>query len=103
MTRSDLSFGFESNDLNVLHEMVRSRLSIEFEERYSDYLGGDYLFGVHEGEEIRLVLNIDGDEVAEEEYAHLGSLIQIDGTSSGDDWKRWANEVGLTLIRENAY
>lgn len=74
MTRTDLTFGFNAFDL---------------------WLSGS--------EEIRLLLNLDGDEVAEVDFPHLGSLIQIDGATNADEWKTWATNVGAVLIRENNY
>jgi hypothetical protein len=102
MIAFDLTFAIPNDDEAVIATLIHEKFCRTFEPRFSDYLGGDYYLG-QGSPEIVVHKNLDGNEVAEADFADFGVLIQINGCEDREIWKNWIGEVGGILVRETQY
>lgn len=103
MKVSDLTLGVRSTPLEEVATIIHERFGYSFVPRSSTHLGGDYYFSVNRREETRIHLNRDGDEIAEEEYAEHGVLVQVDSCDDANRWKSLLSDCEGVVIRENEY
>lgn len=103
MNQRDLTYGLNADSQETIRDRLSDEFGFQFELRYSDYLGGDYFFAKSGTEEIRIQWNLDGDDIAEEEYPELRVLVLVDGSLDTERWQKWANELNAVLIRETSY
>jgi len=103
MKQCDLTYGLKVDSQETIRDRLSEEFGFRFEHRYSDYYGGDYFFAKSGTEEIRIQWNLDGDEIAEEEYPELRVLVLVDGSVDSERWQNWANELNAELIRETFY
>ncbi len=92
----DLTFAIPNDDEASVAALIHQRFGRTFEPRYSDYLGGDYYLG-RGRPEIVVHKNLDGDEVAEADYAEYGVLLQINGCEDAASWKLLVEELRGSL------
>jgi len=103
MNQSDLTFGIKEESLDKIRSAISERFGMSFELRFSDYFGGDYFLSKHEGQEIRIQQNRDGDELAESGFPEQNILILVDGTKSPIAWKEWVLSLNGVIVREQSY
>jgi len=98
----DLTFAIPIDDETKVASLIYERFGRSFEPRSSDYLGGDYFLG-RGSPEIVVHKNLDGDEVAEVDFAEYGVLLQINGCEDRNVWKSWVQENDGVFVRESEY
>lgn len=104
MKRFDLTFAVKDCTQDAIRALVSEKLSLNFETRSSEYLGGLYFYATRGHEEIRIQPNRDADsEPAEEAYADCSVLVLVDSTSDPDLWKMALSSLGAVIIREIVY
>ncbi|HEX5034878.1 MAG TPA: hypothetical protein VFW62_10380 [bacterium] len=77
MKVSDLTLAIRHATLEQVAAILHERFGCSFVPRSSDYLGGEYYAAFVGREEVLVHLNLDGGEVAEEDYADFEVLLQI--------------------------
>jgi hypothetical protein len=107
-------YGTDSPDMDALRHALEAALGIEFEARWSDFLGGDYYSwrpGDPSQEHLRIIRNHhydadpDHDEemvVAEPEFNDYKLLLRVEGTTRGDHIRdRLSTVLGLVFLRRS--
>jgi hypothetical protein len=104
-------YGNRSNDMDELRRAVEAVLGIQFQSRWSDFFGGDYLNWRSDGsgrQHVRIIRNHHrnlsdyrpGEEVAEPDFADYSLLLTVEGCQCGDDLKlRLTTIPGLDFLR----
>jgi hypothetical protein len=102
--RFAIDLGFRNLSIEQIRSLVEAFMGASCEERYSDYRGGDYLVCRCAEEEVKIQLNRDGDELAEEEFPNHTVLVLFDPTTRDREIERTflANE-NCELIRKREY
>ncbi|WP_433352776.1 hypothetical protein ACQP25_06060 [Microtetraspora malaysiensis] len=103
-TFTDLVFVSE-RDLQSVASELRLALGVTFERRESWYRGGDYLLSSGGfGEETTSVQrNAEMDELAEPDYPHAPTLVQVEGTRRPEELEHRLGPTSLTLIRRSTW
>ena len=99
-----IDLGFRGESIDQIRSRVEAFMGAACEERYSDYRGGDYFVCRNAGEEVKIQLNRDGEELAEEEFPDHAVLVLFDPTTRDQDIEETflANET-CALIRKREY
>ncbi|MDA7979212.1 MAG: hypothetical protein MPJ50_10655 [Pirellulales bacterium] len=99
-----IDLGFRNESIEQIRSRVEAFMGATCEERCSDYRGGDYLVCRNAGEEVKIQLNRDGDELAEEEFPEHTVLVLFDPTTRDRDIEGafLAND-NCALIRKREY
>jgi hypothetical protein len=93
-------YGARSGDMNELRRAIEAVLNIEFEARWSDFLGGEYFSwrpsDATGREHLRVIFNHHRNlsdyepamEVAEPAFTDYLLLLRVEGSERGDELKR---------------
>lgn len=102
MIVTDLTFGFYTTDIGIVHDAVAPKIGTTFTARYSDFLGGDYYYCENGKEEIWIRWNRDLDEM-EEDIPGINVLVVVGGTQRGETLKTAMHDLNGIFIREMPY
>lgn len=102
MRRTAIQIGFECASLDLVRVRLQGDVDLSFEERYSDYLGGDYYYAEKDGEEFTIQWNRDLDELAEPDFPQVDVILCIAETSRPEWFKVLLLGDRSHLIRETA-
>jgi len=84
-------YGTKSLSPQALGAAIENTLGIAFSIHESDFLGGDYLLFISGEEEISIHSNKledeDGEYLREPAFAEYSTLLMIDGTLRGDEYR----------------
>ena len=103
MLRTDIELIFPNTAMDDVATLVEHKLGVSFQLRYSDMMGGYYHLAEKDGEELRVKMNREYDELAEEGFLETDALLQVDSTRRPEAIKRMFCDLGAVVIREYEY
>ena len=102
--KHSIELGIRDTSLDVVAAVASDFVGSPLEMRYSDYMGGYYYRIKGQDEEVRIQLNRDCDDIAEEEHPDVCVLVIIDPTTRPRlIHEFFMKEFDCVLVREKAY